>query len=116
MPFAIVPNGNSITNSAELTSNQVVIGDLNTYLSSAYRTGVDPARPSTVSTLYPLSVSTINTISGNNAQNLYDFGCSGSSSNVITGSGTVQSIQPGSIRVNTDNGPVSLFVSGCTNM
>lgn len=129
LPFSIVPNGNGLTNAGTPAGNnpsgsplgpvggqntQVTIGDLNSYLSSAYRAGVDPARPSTITNLYPLSVSTINTIAGNSAQNLYSFGCN--AANTVTGQGVVHSVQPGVIQVDTSSGLVGLQVSGCTNL
>lgn len=129
LPFSIVPNGNGLTPAGTPAGNnpsgsplgavggpqssQVTIGDLNSYLSSAYRAGVDPARPSTVTNLYPLSVTTISSIAGDAAQNLYSFDCAAGS---VTGQGAVHSVQPGMIRVDTNSGMVDLQIAGCTNL
>ena len=114
LPFSVIPNLN--TQSTTVSQNTVPIGDLNTYLSSAYRAGVDPARPSTVTNLYPLSVTTISTISGRNNQNLYNFGCSSNRGNGYYGEGRVSSVQPGMVQVNTNSGLMNLQISGCTNI
>lgn len=108
-----------------------MIGDLNTYLSRAYEAGTDPSRSSALTSLYPLSSTTLNSIvarssagivnSNPNYQppsgNIYDFGCSGSSSSSeIYGSGQIYSVQPGLIQVNGPNGLTNLRVAGCTNL
>lgn len=79
LPFSIVPNGQGLTDAGNPAGNnpsgsplgpvpirnevnpndQVVIGDINSYLSRAYGASVDPARPDTVSTIYPLSIVTL---------------------------------------------------------
>lgn len=95
----------------------IVIGDLGTYLSRAYQAGVDPARPSTVTSLYPLSVNTLNSLVGVNGGNLYGFPCGAlSNTPVVYGQGTVSGVEPGMIQVQTNNGLVNLQVSGCTNL
>lgn len=132
LPFSIVPNGNGATDAGTPLGNnpsgsplgpvagpqqqgsQVTIGDLNSYLSSAYGAGVDPARPSTVTNLYPLSVTTISTIAGDAQKNLYSFDCS--SNSAVSGQGFVHSVQPGMIQVDTNNGMVDLQIAGCTNL
>lgn len=105
------------------------IGDLNTYLSRAYRAGVDPARPDTVTSLYPLSTVTLNTLVNQSraglvnynpsysapSGNLYNFQC-GTQGTMITGSGTIYSVQPGMIQINTNSGLTNLRLSGCTNL
>lgn len=133
LPFAIVPNGNGVNPGSPAGNNpsgsplgpvavnqggavntqQVTIGDLNSYLSTAYGAGVDPARPSTVTTLYPLSTLTINAITGGSGLN--SFGCQ-PSGQVVTGSGVVQSVNPGYITINTGNGPMNLNIAGCSNL
>lgn len=64
--------------------------------------------------LYPLSVTTISTISGPSAQYLYDFDCDTISP--VTGQGRVHSVEPGKIKVDTDSGMVDLQIAGCTNI
>lgn len=49
-----------------------MIGDLNNYLSQAYGAGVDPARPSTVSTLYPLSALTLQALTGQSTSGVFN--------------------------------------------
>lgn len=86
LPFSIVPNGNGQTPAGSPAGNNpsgsplgsvpdrnqivpgspVVVGDLNTYLSQAYGAGVDPSRPSTVTTLFPLSSLTVQALTGQN--------------------------------------------------
>lgn len=114
LPFSVIPRANSVGSTQ--TQNTVSIGDLNTYLSSAYRAGVDPARPSTVTNLYPLSVTTRSTIAGQNNRNLYNFGCNSDSGNSYAGQGQVISVQPGIVRINTDQGAMNLQIAGCTNI
>lgn len=114
-------------------SRQVVIGDLASYLSRAYQAGVDPARPSTVSTLYPLSVSTLEVLVKQNSVGIFNpdnsytspigglsnFSCGGAATDpsIYTGQGTVYSVQPGLIRVRGDNGQMyNLRVGGCSNL
>lgn len=90
---------------------------MGSYLSRAYQAGVDPARPSTVTSLYPLSVNTLNSLVGVNGDNLYGFGCGNiSGTPVVYGQGTVAGVEPGMIQVQTDNGLVNLQVAGCTNL
>lgn len=129
LPFSIVPNGNGVNIGTPVGNNpsgsalgavtssgqtvgtqQVSIGSLNSYLSSAYSMGVDPARPSTVTTLYPLSVNTLSTVAGS----LGTHTCSGT--NTVTGSGQILSVQPGNIQVQTNSGNMNLSVSGCSNL
>lgn len=79
LPFSIVPNGQGLTDAGNPAGNNpsgsplgpvpvrnevnpndpVIIGDISSYLSRAYGASVDPARPETVSTVYPLSVITL---------------------------------------------------------
>jgi hypothetical protein len=79
LPFAIIPNGNGQTPAGTPFGNNpsgsplgpiseknqvnpgspVAVGDLTTYLSQAYGAGVDPARPSSATTLFPLSSLTL---------------------------------------------------------
>ena len=150
LPFSIVPNGNGQTNAGTPLGNnpsgsalgpvrirnevdpsrQIVIGDLSTYLSRAYEVGVDPSKPSTVSTVYPLSVATLQTLVAQGStgilnpdpnyqypsNGIYGFGCS-SASNLAYGQGTVYSVQPGMIQVrNQNNQLVNLRISGCSNL
>lgn len=149
MPFSITPNGLGATYAGTpagnnpsgsplgpvATSNSayqydsVMIGDLNTYLSSAYRAGVDPARSETVTSLYPLSTTTLSTLVNQSntglvnrnpsysvpSGNLYNFQCNNPGTQV-TGSGTIYSVQPGMIQVNTNNGLTNLRLSGCSNL
>lgn len=92
LPFAIVPNGNGVTPSGSPAGNNpsgsplgpvlernevqpgssVVVGDLNSYLSQAYGAGVDPTKPSTVSTLYPLSSLTIQALTGQSPSGVFN--------------------------------------------
>lgn len=111
LPFSVVPDINA---NQQQQRSEVVIGDLTSYLSSAYGAGVDPARPSTVTSLYPLSVTTISTIAGDQSQNLYSFDCS--TGVATSGRGVVHSVQPGMIQVDTDSGMVDLQIAGCTNL
>lgn len=82
--FSIIPNGLGQTDAGTPAGNnpsgsalgpvsvrnevnpgsKVQIGNLATYLSNAYGAGVDPSRPGTASFLYPLSVVTIEAITG----------------------------------------------------
>lgn len=154
LPFSIVPNGNGFTNPGAPFGNnpagsplgpvanrdevdpsrQVVIGDLSSYLSRAYQAGVDPARPSTVSTLYPLSVSTLETLVQQSTVGVFNpdrtfvapaggvgnFACGSTGAldpNAYFGQGTIYSVQPGLIRVRGNNGQMySLRVGGCSNL
>ena len=88
LPFSIVTNGNGQTPAGTPAGNnpsgsplgpvpvrnevqgenRVVVGDLSTYLSRAYQAGVDPARPETVSSVYPLSVITLEALINRNPQ------------------------------------------------
>jgi hypothetical protein len=92
LPFAIVPNGNGVTPSGSPAGNNpggsplgpvaernqvvpgspVVVGDLSSYLSQAYGAGVDPTKPSTVSTLYPLSSLTIQALTGQSPSGVFN--------------------------------------------
>lgn len=82
--FSIIPNGLGETDAGTPLGNnpsgsplgpvkernevpegsKVAIGDLSNYLSQAYGAGVDPTKPKTVSYLYPLSVITVEAITG----------------------------------------------------
>lgn len=92
MPFAIVPNGNGVTPAGTPAGNNpsgsplgpvadrnqvvpgspVVVGDLGNYLSQAYGAGVDPTKPSTVTTLYPISGLTIQALTGQSASGVFN--------------------------------------------
>ena len=82
--FSIIPNGLGETDAGKPAGNnpsgsplgpvkernqvehgsKVAIGDLGSYLSQAYGAGVDPTKPSTVSYVYPLSVITMQALTG----------------------------------------------------
>lgn len=112
------------------TYEPIVIGDLNTYLSRAYGAGVDPARSSTLTSLYPLSSTTLNTLvsrtsaglvnptSGYTAPSggIYDFGCNVGAPGEIYGSGQIYSVQPGMIQVQSDSGLMNLRLAGCSSL
>ncbi len=92
MPFSIVPNGNGLTPAGSPAGNNpsgsplgpvgdrnqvvpgspVVVGDLSTYLSQAYGAGVDPSKPSSVSTLYPLSSLTLQALTGQSTSGVFN--------------------------------------------
>lgn len=92
LPFAIVPNGNGQTPAGTPAGNNpsgsplgpvadrnqvvpgspVVVGDLGTYLSQAYGAGVDPTKPSTVTTLYPISGLTLQALTGQSASGVFN--------------------------------------------
>lgn len=92
LPFAIVPNGNGATPAGTPAGNNpsgsplgpvadrnqivpgspVVVGDLNSYLSQAYGAGVDPTKPSTVTTLYPISGLTLQALTGQSSSGVFN--------------------------------------------
>ncbi len=92
MPFAIVPNGNGNTPAGTPAGNNpsgsplgpvpdrnqvaagspVVVGDLSSYLSQAYGAGVDPTKPSTVTTLYPISGLTLQALTGQSSAGVFN--------------------------------------------
>jgi hypothetical protein len=92
LPFAIVPNGNGVTPAGSPAGNNpsgsplgpvadrnqvipgspVVVGDLGNYLSQAYGAGVDPTKPSTVTTLYPISGLTIQALTGQSTSGVFN--------------------------------------------
>ena len=92
MPFSIVPNGNGNTPAGSPAGNNpsgsplgpvpdrnqiapgspVVVGDLNSYLSQAYGAGVDPTKPSTVTTLYPISGLTLQALTGQSSSGVFN--------------------------------------------
>ena len=164
LPFSIVPNGQGLTPigtpvgnnaagsalGAVRQSNQiipgspVVVGDLKYYLSSAYGAGVDVTKSSSVTTLYPLSILTLEAITGQSqagvfnpdgtfvtstnasgsgpfgggnipASYLAQFTCSGSG-NIAQGQGRVLGVQPGIVRVQTSTGAVNLNIGSCSNI
>lgn len=165
LPFAIVPNGQGQTNVGTPAGNNaagsalgpvrsvnqivpgspVVIGDLRYYLSSAYGVGVDPTRPASVTTLYPLSTLTLEALTGQSQAGVFNpdgsfvsststsgsapfggasipesylasYSC-GTSSNVVQGQGQVLGVQPGMIRVSGNNGQeLHLNVASCSNL
>lgn len=109
-----------------------MVGDLRYYLSSAYGVGVDPTKPSSVTTLYPLSTLTIEALTGHSQAGVFNpdgtfvsssnlsgsapyggaaitesylatHSC-GTSNNVVQGHGQVLGVQPGMIRVRGMNG------------
>lgn len=45
---------------------------MSTYLSQAYGAGVDPTKPSTVSTLYPISTLTLQAITGQSSAGIFN--------------------------------------------
>lgn len=151
LPFSIVPNGNGQTNVGTPIGNnpsgsplgpirirnevdpsrQIIVGDISSYLSRAYGAGVDPSKPSTVSTVYPLSVATLQTLVAQGttgilnadpnyqypSNGIYGFGCSGGNSDLTYGQGTIYSVQPGMIQVRDQvGGLVNLRVGGCSNL
>lgn len=137
------PLGPVVERNEVAPGSPVVVGDLNTYLSQAYGAGVDPSRASTLSALYPLGLTTIQALTGQsttgvfnpdgsftqgrvpvtagsqgvpNTFGLANFSCNGVSG-LTQGRGSVQSVQPGQIVVQLDNGnKVNLNVSGCSNL
>lgn len=92
LPFSIVPNGNGNTPARTPAGNNpsgsplgaipernevapgspVVVGDLNSYLSQAYGAGVDPTKPSTVTSLYPLSALTVQALTGQSTSGVFN--------------------------------------------
>ena len=138
--FSIIPNGLGQTDAGQPAGNnpsgsalgpvkerhevavgsKVAIGDLANYLSQAYGAGVDPTRPSTVTYLYPLSVVTIEAITGQSEigvfnadgefvpahkqkNGLSDFGCS-NDENMMEGEGRVKSVQGRCIKIEMADG------------
>lgn len=108
LPFSIVPNGNGLTPAGLPAGNNpsgsplgavpernevapgspVVVGDLSSYLSQAYGASVDPTKPSTVSSLYPLSTLTIQALTGQSTSGIFNPDGSfttGSQSGTISG-------------------------------
>lgn len=92
LPFAIVPSGNGNTPAGSPAGNNpsgsplgpvpdrnqvaagspVVVGDLSSYLSQAYGAGVDPTKPSTVTTLYPISGLTLQALTGQSSAGVFN--------------------------------------------
>ena len=92
LPFAIVPNGLGNTPAGSPAGNNpsgsplgpvadsnqvapgspVVVGDLSSYLSQAYGAGVDPTKPSTVTTLYPISGLTLQALTGQSSSGVFN--------------------------------------------
>ncbi len=92
LPFSIVPNGNGVTPAGTPAGNNpsgsplgpvadrnqvvpgspVVVGDLGNYLSQAYGAGVDPTKPSTVTTLYPISGLTLQALTGQSTAGVFN--------------------------------------------
>lgn len=107
LPFAIVPNGNGLTPSGLPAGNNpsgsplgavpernevapgspVVVGDLSSYLSQAYGASVDPTKPSTVSSLYPLSSLTVQALTGQSNSGIFnpDGSFTGSQNGALNG-------------------------------
>ncbi len=133
--FSIIPNGLGETEAGTPAGNnpsgsplgpvkirnevkegsKVQIGDLRNYLSNAYGAGVDPSRATTVSYLYPLSLTTIEAITGQSETGVFNadgtfvsaypeeekglagFDCDDEEN--IQGEGTVKAVQKGAIQV-----------------
>ena len=156
--FSIVPNGLGETDAGNPPGNnpsgsplgpvkernevppgaKVQIGDLRNYLSQSYGAGVDLARPSTVSYLYPLSVVTIEAITGKSEVGIFNpdgtfrssypkekvdekgelpkFDCT-NSNDLVQGEATVKSVQKGAIKIQLKNGDhMFLEISSCTKL
>ena len=155
--FSIVPNGLGETDAGTPAGNnpsgsplgpvkvrnevpagsKVQIGDLANYLSQAYGAGVDPTKPSTVSFLHPLSVVTLEAITGKSQIGIFnpdgsfrpahkgknvggggklsDFSCN-NYSNIEEGEGRVRSVQNRAIVVETSGRLEKLEISSCTQL
>lgn len=155
--FSIVPNGLGETDAGTPAGNnpsgsplgpvkvrnevpagsKVQIGDLANYLSQAYGAGVDPTKPSTVSYLYPLSVVTLEAITGKSQIGIFnpdgsfrpahqskntgdggklsDFSCN-RYDNVVEGQGIVRSVQNRAIVVESEGRKETLEISSCTQL
>ena len=151
--FSIIPNGLGETEAGTPAGNnpsgsplgpvkvrnevhpgaKVAIGDLSNYLSNAYGAGVDPSKPSTVSFLYPLSVVTIEAITGQNPAGVFnpdgtfvssypededtglaDFDCGKKAD--VQGEATVKSVQKGAIKVDWNGSEIALEIASCTQL
>lgn len=117
-----------------------IYGQSNSKYLSSY---TSPA--SVYSTMYPLSITTLNALYGNSAAGIFlpsgsssylsgisssvigtsslpsnvvsDFSCSSSSNDLISGYGKVTSVQPGYITVDTPSrGSINLRIGGCSRM
>ena len=67
MLFRSVPDRNQV-----VPGSPVVVGDLGNYLSQAYGAGVDPTKPSTVTTLYPISGLTVQALTGQSTSGVFN--------------------------------------------
>lgn len=150
--FSIIPNGLGETEAGTPAGNnpsgsplgpvqirnevkegsKVQIGDLRSYLSSAYGAGVDPSRPSTASYLYPLSVITIEAITGQSQtgvfnadgtfvsaypedeEGLADFECNNGGD--VKGEGVVKAVQHGAIKVEWNGQHLWLEIGSCSQL